>query len=101
MNQSIETQATITCEESCAKDCGKSYAAKTFAALKNWFSARLKRKQSRAILGELFELDDRSLKDIGITRDDVYYASKLTREHTKFLELQRHSRITRDLRSNF
>jgi len=46
-------------------------------SLKNWYNIRKQRHMDRQAFTNLMHLDDSTLKDIGVTRSDVVWASKL------------------------
>lgn len=61
----------------------------TINAIKNWWKIRAEQRINRAAFQHLISLDDDMLKDIGVTRDDVNWASRLPTDQNASLELQR------------
>lgn len=57
-----------------------------------WYRTRRQRRIDRAAYRNMLRLDDAMLKDIGVTRADVLWASELPLSENAALELQRIAR---------
>lgn len=55
----------------------KSVLASYFAKIADFLEAREQRRIDRDAFNTMLTLDDDMLADIGVTRDDVYWASRL------------------------
>ncbi len=69
--------------------------ASLLAALWTWIKQRHEQRQDRALLQNVTALDDHMLKDIGITRNDVIWASQLPLSQNAAQELEKLSRRNR------
>jgi len=63
-------------------------SATLFAKLVAWWSARRQHKIDRDAFKHLLSLDDSLLKDIGVTRADVTWASQLPKSVDAAVELE-------------
>ncbi|MGI9481927.1 MAG: DUF1127 domain-containing protein [Hyphomicrobiales bacterium] len=66
---------------------GRAIFGKLQARLHNW--------QVRRKIRALGDLEDRMLQDIGVTRDDIYWASRLPTAMNSAHELERASQLRR------
>lgn len=62
-------------------------AARPLAILWTWIKRRQQQRLDRALLQNVAALDDHMLKDIGVTRGDVQWASKLPLSQNAAAEL--------------
>jgi len=66
-----------------------TFMGNMIAKLQNYLELRRQRKIDRNAMLTLLSLDEASLKDIGISRDDVIWASKLAMHKNASLELEK------------
>lgn len=66
--------------------------SRLFTRLNNWLAEREVRRRDRKAIKFLMQSTEAELRDIGITRDAVNWASKLPSEQSATMELQMISR---------
>lgn len=66
-----------------------------FGAPLQWLRSRLHNWRIRRKVHSLAEMDDRILQDIGITREDIYWASRLPLTENAAFEMDRIARLRR------
>ena len=86
MYQEVTTQ-------SCATLSGQPHQQGVFskltAGIGNWFAIRKQRRIDRLAFQHMLTLDDSTLRDIGVSRNDVIWASNLPLSANASLELQK------------
>ena len=63
-----------------------------FRKFRVWQKANRRYRNDRIAIGQLLDLNDKTLRDIGINRVDIIWASKLPRDRIATLELQKIAR---------
>ncbi len=66
-----------------------TFIGNVIAKWQNYLELRRQRRIDREAMQSLLSLDEASLKDIGISRDDVIWASKLAMHQNASLELEK------------
>jgi len=64
-------------------------AGSAYEKVKAYFAMRRKRRIDRDAFNQLMTLDEKNLKDIGITRDDVRHVSSLSLHENASRELEK------------
>ena len=68
---------------------------KLAANIRKYLQLRAQRRENRDAFAHLLKLDDNILRDIGITREDVIWASKLPLHNNAALELEKIAQMSR------
>jgi len=66
-----------------------AFAGSAYQKIKAFLAMRRQHSMNRDALNHLMRLDEKSLKDIGISRDDVRYVSKLALHKNAAHELEK------------
>ncbi|MDJ0614190.1 MAG: DUF1127 domain-containing protein [Rhizobiaceae bacterium] len=100
MSRQLQPQIAIGEEQICRNPTEKSLLTKLLVTIRDKLLENAQRRRDHRAMQQLLELDERALRDIGLTRDDVYCASRLHGGYTEHLQQQRRFRSMSNMRSN-